>query len=150
MLLNVTFICALQQGNVLFNNTLNTFYFTVIWRRTNEIVREETRCHHMGYSFRLTEEVFYMHYPTARIAHTMAFVKPVVEHWLEWEIAQWDDPVKDRSDDPSHHERMLLPWSYISLRSATNCPFPQYHGSSCSLLLLQNENKIYYKQIQSV
>ena len=23
--------------------------------------------------------------------------------------------MKDRSDDPSHHERMLLPWSYISL-----------------------------------
>ena len=24
-----------------------------------------------------------------RIAHTMAFVTPVVEHWLEQEIAQW-------------------------------------------------------------
>ena len=23
--------------------------------------------------------------------------------------------MKDRSDDPSHHERTLLPWSYISL-----------------------------------
>ena len=30
-----------------------------------------------------------MHYPTERIAHTMAFVTPVVEHWLEQEIAQW-------------------------------------------------------------
>ena len=27
--------------------------------------------------------------PTYRIAHTTAFVKPVVEHWLEQEIAQW-------------------------------------------------------------
>ena len=27
-----------------------------------------------------------MHHPTDRIAHTMAFVTPVVEHWLEWEI----------------------------------------------------------------
>ena len=26
---------------------------------------------------------FYMHHPTDRIAHTMAFVTPVVEHWLE-------------------------------------------------------------------
>ena len=30
-----------------------------------------------------------MHHPTDRIAHTTAFVTPVVEHWLEWEIAQW-------------------------------------------------------------
>ena len=56
-----------------------------------------------------------MHYPTDRIAHTMAFVTPVVEHWLEREIAQWVNPTKDRSDDPSHHERTLLPRSYISL-----------------------------------
>ena len=30
-----------------------------------------------------------MHHPTDRIAHTKAFVTPVVEHWLEREIAQW-------------------------------------------------------------
>ena len=32
---------------------------------------------------------FYMHHHTNRIAHTMAFVTPAVEHWLELEIAQW-------------------------------------------------------------
>ena len=32
---------------------------------------------------------FYMHHPTGRITHTTTFVTPVVEHWLEWEIAQW-------------------------------------------------------------
>ena len=53
---------------------------------------------------------FYMHHPTVRIAHTTA-----LEHWLEREIAKWVHPMKDRSDDPSHHERMLLPRSYISL-----------------------------------
>ena len=46
-----------------------------------------------------------MHHPTDRIVHTIAFVTPVVEHWLEREIAQWVHPMKDRSDDPSHHER---------------------------------------------
>ena len=46
-----------------------------------------------------------MHHPTDRIAHTTAFVIPVVEHWLEREIAQWVHPMKDRSDDPPHHER---------------------------------------------
>ena len=58
---------------------------------------------------------FYMHHPTDRIAHTTVFVTPVVEHWLEREIAQWVHSMKDRSDDPSHHERTLLPRSYISL-----------------------------------
>ena len=39
---------------------------------------------HMGYSFRLTARVLlYINHPTDRIAHTTAFVKPVVEHWLE-------------------------------------------------------------------
>ena len=50
-----------------------------------------------------------MHHPTDRIAHTTAFVTPVVEHWLERELAQWVCPMKDRSDDPSHHERTRLP-----------------------------------------
>ena len=56
-----------------------------------------------------------MHHPTDRIAHTTAFVTPVVEHWLEQEIAQWVHPMKDQSDDPSHHERTILPRSYIWL-----------------------------------
>ena len=29
-----------------------------------------------------------MHHPTDRIGHTTAFVTPVMEHWLEREIAQ--------------------------------------------------------------
>ena len=61
-----------------------------------------------------------MHHPTDRIAHTTAFVTPVVEHWLEREIAQWVQPMKDRSDDPSHHERTLLPRSYILLLWTNN------------------------------
>ena len=57
-----------------------------------------------------------MHHPTDKIIHTTAFVTPVVEHWLKREIAQWVHPMKDRSDDPSHHERTLLPRSYVPLR----------------------------------
>ena len=56
-----------------------------------------------------------MHHHTDRIIHTTAFVTPVVEHWLEREIAQWVHHMKDQSNNPSHHERMLLPLSYISL-----------------------------------
>ena len=61
-----------------------------------------------------------MHHPTNRIMHTTAFVTPVVEHWPEREIAQCVHPMKDRSDDISHHERTLLPQSYISLPCSWN------------------------------
>ena len=54
-----------------------------------------------------------MNHPTDKIAHTTALVTPVMEHWLEREIAQWVHPMKDRSGDPSHHEQTLLPQSYI-------------------------------------
>ena len=77
-----------------------------IWLRTILIVRKETRCRHIGYSFRLTARVL-LYAPSHRIAHTTDFVTP--------EIAQWVHPMKDRSDDPSHHERTLLPRSYILL-----------------------------------
>ena len=69
-----------------------------------------------------------MHHPTDRITHTTTFVTPVVEHWLEREIAQWVHPMKDRSDDPTHHGRTLLPRSYISLLRAKQCgcQFPSF------------------------
>ena len=46
---------------------------------------------------------FYMHHPTDRIAHTTAFVTPVVEHWLEREIAHWVHPWRI---DPTTHRTM--------------------------------------------
>ena len=60
-----------------------------------------------------------MHHPTDRIAHTTAFVTPDVEHWLERKIAQWVHPMKDRSNDPSHHERTLLPTNLRCLLDIT-------------------------------
>ena len=49
---------------------------------------------------------------------------------LEREIAQWVHPMKDRSDDPSHHERTLLPRSYISLLGTRNSSMgPPHEGS---------------------
>ena len=84
-----------------------------IWLRTILIVREETRCRHIDYSFRVTARVLL--YASSHRQDSTSFVTPVVEHWVEREIAQWVHPMKDRSDDPSHHERMLLPLSYISL-----------------------------------
>ena len=67
--------------------------------------------------FPISSKGSFMCHPTDRIIHTTAFVTPVMEHWLEREIAQWVHTMKDRSDDPSHHKRTLLPRSYISLHT---------------------------------
>ena len=97
-----------------------------IWLRTILIVRKETHCRHIGYSPINSKGSFIYTIPD-RIAHTTAFVTPVLEHWLEREIAQWVHPIKDRSDDPSHNERTLLPRSYISLPSKTD---DQHHSKT--------------------
>ena len=92
-----------------------------IWLRTILIVRKETRCSHVGYSFRLTARVLL--YAPSHIQKT-AFVTPVVEHCLEREIAQWVHPMKDRSDDPSHT------MSERSYHGATSRSFmPRLHES---------------------
>ena len=51
-----------RERNVLFNDALNTFFIygymaSDIWLRTILIVRKETRCRHIGYSYRLTARV---------------------------------------------------------------------------------------------
>ena len=109
-----------REGNVLFNNVLNTFYLWLYgvrhmvkdhshWEKGNPLLPH-------GLLFPINSKgFFYMHHPTDRITYTMAFVTTVVEHWLEQEIAQWVHPMKDRSDDPLQHERTLLPQSYILL-----------------------------------
>ena len=72
-----------------------------------------------------------MHHPTDRIAHTTTFVTPVVEHWLEREIAQWVHPMKDRSDDPPHHERTLH-LSYVPLPLSYECK----NGQCCETCIV--------------
>ena len=64
---------------------------SAIWHMTTQIVREETcRCRHMGYSFRLAARVL-LYASSHRQDNTYygLFFTPVVEHWLEREIAQW-------------------------------------------------------------
>ena len=100
----------------MFYLTTHSIYFIYgymasdIWLRTTLIVRKETRCRHIGYSFRLTTRII-LYAPSHRqdsTYHDLCYT--IVEHWLEREIAQWVHPMKDRSDNPS-----LLPQSYISL-----------------------------------
>ena len=73
-----------------------------IWLRTILIVRKETCCRHVGYSFQLTTRVL-LYAPSHRQDSTY-HITPVVEHWLEREIAKWVQPMKDRSNDPSNLE----------------------------------------------
>ena len=49
-----------KEGNALFNDALNTFYLRLYGVRhmvKDHSDSEETCCHHMGYSFRLTAKV---------------------------------------------------------------------------------------------
>ena len=99
-----------RERNVLFNDALTTFYLRLYGVR--HMVKDHSDSekgnplppHRLLLSIS-SKGFFYMHHPIDRIAHTTVFVTPVVEHWLEREIAQWVHPMKDRSDDPSHHER---------------------------------------------
>ena len=100
-----------RERHVLFNDALNTFYLRLYGVR--HMVKDHSDSekgnplppHRLLLS--INSKGFYMHHPTDRITHTTAFVTPVVEHWMEREIAQWVHPMKDQSDDPSHHERTL-------------------------------------------
>ena len=108
-----------KEGNVLFNDAFNIFYLRLygvghMVKDHSDSERGNPLPPHGLLFFDLQQGFFCMHHPTD-IAHTTAFVTSVVELWLEREIAQWVHPMKDRSDDPSHHEWTLLPRSYISL-----------------------------------
>ena len=62
----------------LFHDALNTFYLRLYGDRY--MVKDHSDSQ---------QGFFYMHHPIDRITHTTAFVTPVMEHWLEQEIAQW-------------------------------------------------------------
>ena len=104
----------------LFNDTLNTFYLRLYGVR--HMVKDHSGSERgnqlppHGLLFSINSKgCFICTIPRDRITHTTFFVTPVMEHRMEREIPQWVHSMKDRSDDPSYHERMLLPRSYISL-----------------------------------
>ena len=92
-----------KEGNVLFNDALNTFYLrlygvTHMVKHHSDSEREETCCRHMGYSFWLAARVLL--YASSHRQDNTAFVTPVVEYWLEWQI-NWvrckPNPVKEQT-----------------------------------------------------
>ena len=100
-----------RERNVLFYNALNTFYLRLFGIRHMIKDHSDSEKGNSLLPHRLLLSInskgsFICTIPD-RITHTTAFVTPVVEHWLQREIAQWVHPMKDRSDDPSHHERTI-------------------------------------------
>ena len=87
-----------------------------IWLRTIQIARKETCCHHISYCFRLAARIllYASSHRQDSTYHSLCYTSRGT--LAEWEIAQWVHRMKDQSDDPSHHERTLLPRSYISLQ----------------------------------
>ena len=69
-----------KEGNVLFNDELNTFYLWLYG--VGNMVKDHSDSER-GNPLPPHGLLFYMHHPTDRIAHTTAFVTPVVKHWLE-------------------------------------------------------------------
>ena len=59
--------------------------------------------------------------------------------------------MKDRSDDPSHHERTLLPRSYILLQSVLSAPlnktFPSLVVSGCNVVVVVPVNVEYQQAV---
>ena len=110
----------------LFSVTPNIFYlrlYCVGHMVTDNSARWKLATATWATLFRLAAKVlFYMHHHTDRIAHTIAFVTPVVEHWLEREIAQW-----------VHHEgsirRPIAPWADPLPRSLTKSQNSTRHRS---------------------
>ena len=79
-----------RERNILFNDALNTFYLRLYGIR--HMVKDHSDSEE-GNPLPPQQGFFYMHHPTDRTTHTTAFVTPVVEHWLEREIAQWVHPM---------------------------------------------------------
>ena len=58
-----------------------------------------------------------MHFPTDRTTHSTVFDGPVVDHWVEWKIAQTANAsaVQDRSGDLNLYKWVLYHLSYVLL-----------------------------------
>ena len=78
---------SIEEGNVLFNDALNTFYLWLYG--VGHIVKDHSDSERgnllpsHGLLFPINSKNSFICTIPDRIAHTMAFVTPVVEQWLE-------------------------------------------------------------------
>ena len=83
-------LCYRKEGNVLFNDALNTFYLWLYGIRHmvkdhSDIERGNPLPPHR-LLFPISSKGSFICTIPDRIAHTIAFVTPVVEHWLTMEL----------------------------------------------------------------
>ena len=86
-----------------------------IWLRTILIVRKETRCRHIGYSFQLAARVL-LYAPSHRqdsTYHSLCYTSRGALTGTR--NSSLGPPHEGSNRRPTHHERTLLPRSYISL-----------------------------------
>ena len=100
-----------KEGNILFNDTLNTFYLRLYG--VIQIAREKTCCRHIGYSFRLTARVL-LYAPSHRQDNTYHNLYYTSRGPLAGMRYSSMGPPREGSIR-EHHERTVLPRSYIWL-----------------------------------
>ena len=98
-----------KEGNVLFNDALNTFYLRLYGVRhmvkTTPIAREETRCRHIGYSFRLAARV---------LLYASSLRQDITYHGLCYTSRGVLAGTRNSSMGPPHEgsiRRPIAPWS---------------------------------------
>ena len=85
-----------------------SMHWTHLWLYGIEhIVKDHSVRENMGFSFQLA--------PSHSIAYTPSFVTPVMEHWLEWEIAQ-------RVQHEGSIGRPIAPWANALTREIHLAP----------------------------
>ena len=89
-----------DEGNVLFNGTLNTFYLWLycighMVQNHSNTKRGMLLLALHGLLILISSKGSFIYTIPDRIAHTTAFVTPVMEHWLKHQLSQ--------SSNPSHH-----------------------------------------------
>ena len=92
-----------------------------IWLRTTQIAREETRCRHIGYSFRLAARVllYASSHKQDNTYHGLCYTSRGALAGTR--NSSMGPPHKGSIRRPiAHHERTLLPRSYNSLPSYIN------------------------------
>ena len=82
-----------KEGNVLFNDAINTFYLRLYGIRYMVTDHSDSErgspLSPPGLLFPISSNDSFICIIPDRITHTTAFGTPVKEHWLEIEIAQW-------------------------------------------------------------
>ena len=76
-----------KEGNILFNDTLNTFYLRLygvghmVKDHSDSVKKKPAAATTCATLSDQQQGFFYMHHTTDTLAHTTAFVTSVVEHW---------------------------------------------------------------------